>query len=197
MANASAGALRSVVVAFYAAALFALNYAIGAALTVATGTPGASGLITGLTTAFVMFIACFTLGRRWDGAFVFGLYCLFAWPTVLMGPPGYHKVITGLVAGAAFGAVLFMGRSSSDSEKLPSWVRSIGAWFLFTTAIVVGTYAFFEIFNFPGKDRFLQAIWIFAGVFFVLGILGLWGGRAVALRLVDTETFKQLRLPKS
>lgn len=187
--------LQLVVVSFFAASLFAINFGLGAAITLATGTPGASGLVTGFTTALTMYIACYVLGTRWSGAAVFGLYCFAAWPTVLMGPPGSYKIITGIFAGASFGYLLRYGKSETDQSNT-SWILSITSWGAFTASIIAGTYIFFHFLNLPGKDRFLTAMWIFAFIFFVLGLFGIAVARAVAKKLNNTETFKMLRAVK-
>lgn len=178
---------------FFAAALFAINYGIGSVITIATGTPGASGLITGFTTAFTMYLACYVLGTGWRGGMiVFGLYCLAAWPTVLMGPPGWHKVITGALAGAVFGWALRFDRTLGEQPNAP-WLRTIVAWVAFTVVIVIGTLFFFNLLELPGKDRFMMAIWIFAVMFFALGLLGIVAARKIAPKLSKTETYRQLR----
>ena len=49
--------------------LFAINLSLGAGLTYATGNPGFSGLITGLTTSFVLYMLMSTtkkLGTKGD-----------------------------------------------------------------------------------------------------------------------------------
>jgi len=194
--NQSSAGLPYVVGAFFAAALFSLNYAIGAALTIATGTPGASGLVTGLTTALTMYLACYVLNRGWKaGVLVFGLYCLFAWPTVLMGPPGAYKILVGVVAGGLFGLVLRFPDADTVTQRNSSPWRAIAAWSLFTFAIVIGIWLAFNsiLLSLPGKERFMAAIWVFGFAFFSIGLIGLYIARRVAPRLNATLTFGKLR----
>ena len=185
--------ITKTVLAVFASSMFVFNLVVGAVLTATTGIPGASGLVTGLVTGIFLSLTVLWVPRWWSGAFVFGLYCFFAWVTPLMGPPGPRKILVGLFAGCLFSAVFGWSAKAAFLNQRIS-LRLVLSWLVFLVALVVGVAVGFELLNLPGKEKFMKAIWVFAAVFFVLGTVGVLCGRHLDNRyLVNTSTRKRVQ----
>lgn len=156
-----------VTLATFAGILFAVNMSIGAILTYVTGTQGASGIVTGFFTGFIISLAALIVPIRHGGPFIFpimllfGGYCVIAWPTVLMGPPGPYKIAVGIAAGAAYDLC---------ARFLPNRIRLHIAWVLFTIILLAGTLLFFHLLEFDGIVAFKKAVWFLFAIFTIEGL---------------------------
>ena len=153
----------------FGGALFAMNLAFGAGLTYASGQPGLSGLVTGFTTAFVLF-GVVAITRRFGAVTIaFTLYCLLAVPTVLMGPPGIYKILVGFAAGLALDIVLYVAKYR--------FVGFLIGFVGYVAVLLVGTYGAFMYLNLPQIERFRSAMLALAAIFTVQGWVGAWASR--------------------
>lgn len=146
--------------------LFAINLSLGAGLTYATGNPGFSGLITGLTTSFVLYMLMSTTKRFGAITIAFTLYCLLATPTVLMGPPGPYKILVGLICGLTFDLILYL-------LKYRFYSFLIG--FLgYVLVMLAGMYTAYVYLSLPQLDKFRNLMFILATIFTVEGWVAAW-----------------------
>jgi len=151
--------------------LFAINLSLGAGLTYATGNPGFSGLITGLTTSFVLFMLISTTKKFGAITIAFTLYCLLATPTVLMGPPGPYKILVGLVCGLTFDLILYF-------LKYRFYSFLIG--FLgYVLIMLIGTYTAYSYLKLPQLDKFKNLMFILAIIFTIEGWIAAWLGKII------------------
>lgn len=149
--------------------LFAINLSLGAGLTYATGNPGFSGLITGLTTSFVLYILMSTTKKFGAITIAFTLYCLLATPTVLMGAPGPYKILVGLVCGLTFDSVLYL-------LKYRFYSFLIG--FLgYVLVMLAGMYLAYVYLNLPQLDKFKSLMVMLAAIFTIEGWIAAWVGK--------------------
>jgi len=157
--------------------LFAINLTIGAGLTYATGNPGFSGLVTGFTTSFVFYILVRTTERFGAVTIAFTLYCLFAIPTVLMGPPGPYKVLVGFLCGLAFDSILYFFRYRFSAY--------LGGFVIFVAVMLPAIYLAYLYLDFPGIDRFRSLMFILAGIFVAEGWIAAWVAKALFNRRIS------------
>jgi hypothetical protein len=150
------------------ALLFVVNLLVASGLTIATGIPFLSVLITGLTIPFTMALS-FLATRMWTAPLLtFIVYHALAIPTVIGGPPGPHKLLVGLAGGIVYSVVLLL---------MPG--RRIAPYLAFTLsagALLGVTVVLFRLLNLPGLDKLFQFIWVLFGVYVVEGILGTFLG---------------------
>lgn len=181
------------VLAVFAASMFVFNFVVGAVLTATTGIPGASGLVTGIVTGIFMSLSVLWVPKWWTGAVVFGLYCFFAWVTPLMGPPGPWKIIVGLIAGVGFSSV-FCGLGTIPLLAAKVRTRLSISWLVFVLLLIAGVTVMFELLNLPGKEKFMGAVFVFAGVFLILGLFGVYfGWKLDENYLINTTTRKRVK----
>ncbi|MEI7868464.1 MAG: hypothetical protein WCI11_11280 [Candidatus Methylumidiphilus sp.] len=141
--------------------LYAINMTLGAGLTYATGNPGFSGLITGFTTSFVLYMLMSTTKKFGAISIAFTLYCLLAIPTVLMGPPGVYKVIVGLICGLTFDSILYIFR-----YKFYSFLLGFLGYVL---VMLAGTYLAYSSLNLPQLEKFKSFMFVLAAIFIIEG----------------------------
>jgi hypothetical protein len=176
--------LPTAVLASFAASLFAVNIAMGAVFTMVTGTPGASGLLTGLSTGFFLALSALYIPRWGAVTTVFTVYCIAAWPTVLMGPPGWYKIIVGFCAGALYDLA---------AKFLPRGIKLYIGWIFFTFVLLGGVWFFFELLDLPGLAAFKKAVWLLFGIFTIEGIATTFlANRLFKRHLVDQAIAKRL-----
>ena len=153
------------------ALLFAVNIAIGSALTLAAGIPMASILITGIVFGFFVVLTG-TIAREFGSLIVLmTLYSIFSIPTVLLGPPGIYKVAIGFLMGVGFDIpVLLLKR------------RRFSYYLGLLMAEVFGIPAFFVAFTamgLPGKEQFLRLWPVLVVVAIATGSLGIFLGQLI------------------
>lgn len=146
--------------------LFAINLSIGAGLTYVTGNPGFSGLITGFTTAFVLFILVSITKKFGAISIAFTLYCILAIPTVLMGPPGVYKVLVGLLCGLTFDLVIKISKYKFFSFLL--------GFFFFVLVMLIGMYLAYLYLNLPQLEKFKKLMYVLALIFTLEGWIAAW-----------------------
>lgn len=162
--NSHNNTIRYLACGGFSAALFGLNFLLGATLSYATGIPGLSGLITGLTTGFLLAIAWLSLPYFGTATIVFTLYCVLAIPTVLMGPPGIYKVAVGLFSGLAYDIFALIIKN----KKL----HLLAGWTAYTVVILILTYLFFVLLNLPGIEKFEKMVIFLFAIFLIEGWIG-------------------------
>lgn len=115
-----------------AAALFAVNFIVGASLSWASGLAGLSGLVTGITVGFTFYIASRLTETFGTVTLLWTLYSLFAIPTPLMGPPVPQKVLIGFAAGLVYDVVLQLCRRKPCAYYLAfiAYITTLTALFI-------------------------------------------------------------------
>lgn len=170
----------------FGAMLFVLNFLLGATLTYVFGVPGLSGLITGLTTGFILAIAVSSSPRFSTVTIVFTLYCILAIPTVLMGPPGIYKVLVGFFSGIAYDSLASLFRSRKIGNYL--------GWTAYTIVILALTYSAFVLLKLPELEKFQEAVLMLFFVFLLEGYAGTALGHLFFKKnLKGSKIFSQLK----
>lgn len=146
--------------------LFAINLAFGAGITYATGNPGFSGLITGLTTSFVFYILYRLTNKFGAIAIAFTVYSILAIPTVLLGAPGPYKVIVGLLSGLALDSILYLFK-----YKFKGYILG---FLVFVIVMIPITYFSYVYLALPNLEKFKSAMFMLAGIFTVEGWFAAW-----------------------
>lgn len=169
--------------------LFAINFSLGALFTYATGTPGASGIVTGFTTGFVFFILMRMTKSFGAIGIAFTLYCLLATPTVLMGPPGPYKILIGLLCGLSFDAIIYILKFNKISFYL--------GFLTYVAVLSLGIYIAYTFLNLPDFDKFKKVMFIFLGIFTFEGWISGWlANKLFNNRLIKLSVVKKISIPE-
>lgn len=167
--------------------LFAINLALGSGITYATGNPGFSGLITGFTTSFVLYILYRLTNRFGAISISFTVYAILAIPTVLLGAPGVYKIAVGLLSGLAFDLTLKI-------TKYKFYGFLIG-FLLFVMVMIPTTFYSYVYFALPNLEKFRSAIFMLAAIFTVEGWVAAWFTKKFFdKRLKNLSSVRNIRL---
>ena len=167
--------------------LFAINLSLGAGITYATGNPGFSGLITGLTTSFVLYILYRLTNKFGAIAIAFTVYSILAIPTVLLGAPGIYKIAVGLLSGLAFDIVL-------KATKYKFYGYLIG-FFFFVLIMIPTTYFSYVYLALPNLEKFKSAMFMLAAIFTFEGWVAAWFAKKFfRKRLKNLPSVKNIQL---
>src|SRR3989338_10383853 len=113
-------------IALMAAALFVVNLIIGSGIIAATGVPGASGFVTGLTNLIFITFTALVLKRFWYLTILYLVYGILAIPTPMAGgPQGFiFKIIPLVITAFTFEVVVnfFNYRKKGFVIALPAFV---------------------------------------------------------------------------
>ena len=152
-----------------AALLFAINMALGAAVTMATGIPIASILVTGFFFGLFIMLTGTIAGKYGSLTVFMTLYSVFAIPTVLMGPPGIFKVGVGFAMGIGMdlGVALFKRRKISFYLGL-ILAEVFGIPLFYWSFIALGL---------PGKEQFMKLWPAVGGIAIITGSIGIFVGQ--------------------
>ena len=73
-------------------------------------------------------------------------------------------------------------------------MRLLISWLVFVLLLIVGVTGMFELLNLPGKEKFMGAVFVFAGVFLILGFGGVYfGWKLDENYLTETTTRARVR----
>ena len=139
----------SSVAGLFGAMALAFAYIVGAALTLATGIPIASAAVNGIIVCFVMVLGAKIIDK--PGAFTLMtlVYSVLAIPTVLLGPPGPHKILIGLGMGIIYDLIIFTTRKRD-------WGYILGSILFIASGVSLVFYSM-VLLGLPGVERLKQA----------------------------------------
>jgi len=156
-----------VVIGVFAALTFAASFVLGSAIT-ATAGPGMSGIATIIVTTIVVVCGAKIIDRFGAVWLMVVLYSFFAIPTTMLGPPGPHKLLVGLLTGVAYDGVIFLLRRGSWAYRLAGGTGAAVA--------ILAIWGLFAVFSPPGWDKAADKIHKLAAFivpfYFLLGVVG-------------------------
>src|ERR1043166_8100416 len=120
-----------------AALTFALAFALGAGIILATGIPATGGIANMFVAVLVLVIGVQMAPKFGFGTLTIGLVFTFAIPTIIGGPPGAYKVVNGIVIGFVADTVLALGRRTRWSHILAGALGSVTSILSVYVALVV------------------------------------------------------------
>ena len=133
----------------FGALAFALAYIIGMALTLATGIPIASAAANGIVVCFIMVLGTKIIDKHGAFTLMTLVYSVLAIPTLLLGPPGPHKIIIGLGMGIVFDLIILI-------TKKQSWGYILGSIVFIASGVSLVLYSM-VLLGLPGIERLKQA----------------------------------------
>lgn len=185
------GLKETLALALFGAATWVAAMLSGQLIVLATGVPASSGLLNGFVVPFLLVLGLRALPHSWHLTVAFTVYGALAIPTVLLGPPGVHKVAVALVAGIAADLLI---RVTKGKLHHSAYVLSLAVWGLLL--VVMARYAFeIEALQLPGKEKFIKAFPVLAAVFVLEAVAGAFVASKVfdGRRLADRPAIERLR----
>lgn len=138
----------------------------GQLIVLATGVPASSAAINGFVVPFILVFGIQAVPVRWSTTIAFMTYGLLAVPTVLLGPPGPHKVLVSLFAGVGTDILrILLARTSPYVKNLIAF----SCWGAMLAFLALGCYYLLPL---PGKAAFEKAFIVLTIIFVVEAFLG-------------------------
>jgi len=154
--------------ALFGAATWVAAMLSGQLIVLATGVPASSGILNGFVVPFLLVLGLRAVPHSWHVTLAFTVYGALAIPTVLLGPPGVHKLAVAFVAGVGADLVI---RVIKGKLHHFSYILSFAVWALLL--VVMARLAFdVDALQLPGKEKFVEAFPVMAAVFIVEAAIG-------------------------
>lgn len=167
-----------VLAGMFAAVMFALAFALGAGIITATGIPATGGIANIFVAVFILMIAVRLVPVFGFATLTLTLLFTLAVPTVIGGPPGPQKILSGLAVGLCIDIVLAAGGRSFTAHVVAG---SVGA-----AVSILSIYGLLLVMRLPGADRLAPLVAPLTVVQAVLGGTAAWLG----CRLFDSRLEK-------
>ena len=97
-------------ISLMSALMFVADFLIAIGIVMATGIPLSGGIISVIVIGFFFSIILFTVRKFGTATLVALIYTALASPTASFGPPGFYKLIIGLVLGLLLDFIIYAGR---------------------------------------------------------------------------------------
>jgi hypothetical protein len=161
----------------------------GQLIVFATGVPASSSLLNGFIVPFLLVFGVLPSKSKFPVTIAFTIYGILATFTVLLGPPGPHKILVALVAGLITDLLILLLYKKLKMNKALSYCIAFAVW---GSLLAVLARVAYEIIELPGKESFLELFWVMVIVFVVeAAIAGI-----VAVKIYDKSRFAQNPLIK-
>jgi hypothetical protein len=148
----------------FGAAFFAVMFAIGQILIMATGIVMVGGIISVIPEAFVATIGAM-LVRRFGAVTIMGVVAsALAIPTTSLGPPGVYKLLVGFGIGLVWDILIEISRRKS-------WGYIVGAGIGCGVSIPMLFVAISRL-GLPAAERLLSLLPFLTILYFILGAVG-------------------------
>lgn len=177
---------QMIFIALSAALLFVMNFSLGAGVIAATGIPGSSALVDGVTNLLVITFASLVVRRFGVMGTLYFIYGIIALPTHMAGgPPGFVPKIF-LLAGSAlvYDAIVYGFNFQRKGFIIGLPILLLGGF-----ALYVATYS---LLGMPEADKLLKAMPILIGAFLPMGYAGMWLGFKLYDRMKDKQLVRQI-----
>jgi len=156
-----------VLVAVFAAATFAVSFALGYAVTMSLG-PGTSGVFTIVATTVLVVVCARIVPKKGVFTILVTLFTLMAIPTSMFGPPGPHKVIIGLLTGLVYDLTWNLtGRRRFSLPVAAAMATAASIALIFGLMILLGH---------PRVSYLRSIMYYIVPLYGALGFLGAWFG---------------------
>jgi len=177
MLNIKYGSLITVGIATWISAMLT-----GQFIVLLTNIPASSAILTGFIVPFLLIFGAKVVNHKWSITIAFVTYGIIAIPTVLLGPPGIHKVFIALLGGIVADITIQLLK---PLFKHLSYSIAMSLWGL-TLALL--TWLAFSFIDLPGKEMFMKAFPILTVIFTVTAFIGAY---------VSSITFDKMNITNS
>jgi len=174
-----------VLVAVFAAATFAVSFALGYAVTMSLG-PGSSGVFTIIATTILVVVCARIVPNYGVFTLLVTLFTVIAIPTNMFGPPGPHKIAIGLLIGIIYDLTWnLLGRRKYSLPIAASIATACSIVFILLLMMLLGH---------PRVDYLRSILYYAVPLYAGLGFAGAWFGEKIyEKRIRGLPIIKQFR----
>ena len=142
--------------------------ATGQLIVLISGIPASSGVINGFLVPFLLVLGVQMVRSHWGVTISFTIYSLLSIPTVLLGPPGIHKLFVGCTAGLITDFIIFL-LGKLKANAIVKYSISFLFWGLSLAFLALLCYKLIDL---PGKEKFFAAFVAMALIFVIGSVVG-------------------------
>lgn len=150
----------------FAALTFAVAFALGSGIIMATGIPATGGFVNIFAAVFVVMIGIKIAPKFGFGILTMTIMFTIAIPTVIGGPPGAYKIAIGFLIGLTFDTILLIGNRNKINYIIAG---SLGA-----VVSILSVFFSLVILNLPGVDQLRPLLKYLVPLQALTGALGAW-----------------------
>lgn len=172
-----------------AALTFALAFALGAGIILATGIPATGGIANIFVSVLVLIIGVQLVPKFGFSVLTIGLVFTFAIPTIIGGPPGVYKIANGVLIGLVADTILALGRRKR-------WVHIL-AGSLGAVTSILSVYVALVLLKLPGATKLAPLLIPLTLMQAVLGGAAAWVGLQIFERRLSKLTAVQRLIARS
>jgi hypothetical protein len=166
-----------------AAVTFAIAFALGAGIILATGIPATGGIANIFVAVLILVIGARMVPKFGFATLTVGLVFTFAIPTIIGGPPGVYKVANGVLIGLVVDVILVAGRRSRWAHVLGGACGSMVS--------ILSIYVALVLLKLPGAQRLAPLLLPLTLMQAILGALAAWIGLIIFERRLSRLTSVQ------
>jgi len=170
-------------------AAFIVAFSLGSVLTMTTGIPLTGGLLNGILTAMVLTIGLVATNYWGNATIMWIVFSLCASVTTTLGPPGFYKILIGLIAGILWDTIYTLSKYKNWGLYLGGLLGSASIMFTLVFALKLGFGEDATI----ALEKYQNAFWFLLGVNLIITLVGLYLGNTIYhSRLKNLKSFQNL-----
>jgi hypothetical protein len=170
-------------IALMSAFMFVGDFILAAGIVVVTGIPLSGGIISLIFISFIYVTILLTVRKFGTATLIALIYTALASPTSSFGPPGFYKIMIGVVLGLVVDIILSYG-------KYKKWAFYLSIFFGFMIVAPV-MWGMLVLLNLPGAEDLGNILLIFMLIQGVEALIGCW-----LARLVYNKKLSKLKIIK-
>lgn len=143
---------------------FVLAFVLGSAVNALTGIPLTGGILNGIIVGAMITIGIKGVDKFGAATLIWFVFTIFAIPTITFGPPGWYKVIVGIVSGLIWDLVI-----SIFKRRKFGYIFSAGVG---ASAITYGVFVSATILGLPAAERLAKALYFLIPMNFIISCIG-------------------------
>jgi len=149
---------------------FVLAFVLGSAVNALTGIPLTGGILNGIIVGAIITIGIKGVDRFGAATLIWFVFTIFAIPTLTFGPPGWYKVILGIIVGFIWDLIISLFRRNKLGYILSA---GVGA-----SAITYGVFMAIKYLGLPAAEKLAKALYFLIPMNFAIScvgaLVGLW-----------------------
>lgn len=166
---------------------FVLAFVLGSVVNAITGIPLTGGILNGVVVGAMITIGIKGVDKFGAATLIWFVFTIFAIPTITFGPPGWYKVIVGIISGFVWDLVISLFKRSKFGYIFSA---GVGA-----SAITYGVFIAAKMLGLPAAERLAKFLYFLIPMNFVIScigaVVGLWLFTRHMLRMPFIQNLKE------
>lgn len=162
---------------------FVLAFVLGSAINALTGIPLTGGILNGIIVGAMITIGIKGVDKFGAATLIWFVFTIFAIPTITFGPPGWYKVIVGLISGIIWDILISLFKRSKFGYIFSAGVGAV--------AITYGVFIAVKILGLPAAEKLAKALYLLLPLNFIISSIGAMVGLWLFGKYISKMSFLQ------